>query len=74
MNDLFLFLGGCFVSVLVVSAVGLLLWGAANESREPVRERAASRRTPRRAPRRNAPSAVYAQQADRLGPRWQRSI
>lgn len=33
MNDALLFFIGCFVSVMVASAVGLLLWGAANEPR-----------------------------------------
>ena len=33
MNDLILFLLGCFVSLVILSAVGLLMWGAANEPR-----------------------------------------
>ncbi len=31
MSDLHIFVVGCFVSLIVASAVGLLLWGAANE-------------------------------------------
>ena len=31
MNDSFIFLFGCFVSLIVASSVGLLLWGASNE-------------------------------------------
>jgi hypothetical protein len=33
MNDVIIFGMGCFVSLVVASAVGLLLWGAANEPR-----------------------------------------
>lgn len=33
MNEFSLFLVGCFVSLIVLSAVGLLLWGAAQEPR-----------------------------------------
>ena len=33
MSDLYIFGMGCFVSVICASAVGLLLWGAANEPR-----------------------------------------
>ena len=31
MSDVFIFLIGCLVSLMVLSAVGLLLWGAAHE-------------------------------------------
>lgn len=33
MSDIIIFCMGCFVSLVVASAVGLLLWGAANEPR-----------------------------------------
>ena len=33
MNDVIIFGLGCFVSLVVASAVGLLFWGAANEPR-----------------------------------------
>jgi hypothetical protein len=33
MSDLYIFVLGCFVSLLVAAAVGLLMWGAANEPR-----------------------------------------
>jgi hypothetical protein len=32
-SDVFIFIMGCFVSLAVASAVGLLMWGAANEQR-----------------------------------------
>jgi hypothetical protein len=40
-SDFFILALGCFVSLIVASAVGLLLWGAAHEPRaelRPVRE------------------------------------
>ena len=33
MSDFLLFFIGCFVSLVVLSAVGLLMWGAAREPR-----------------------------------------
>lgn len=33
MSDVIVFFMGCFVSLMVLGAVGLLLWGAANEPR-----------------------------------------
>ena len=33
MSDFALFFIGCFVSLIVLAAVGLLIWGAANEPR-----------------------------------------
>ncbi|MFT5292523.1 MAG: hypothetical protein ACI8QS_003571 [Planctomycetota bacterium] len=33
MNESFIFLIGCFVTLVVGAAIGLLVWGAANEPR-----------------------------------------
>lgn len=49
MNEAILFAFGCFVTLMVFGAVGLLMWGAANEPRPGARpseqdpERAAQR-------------------------------
>ena len=34
MNDILIFAAGCFVSLIVAAAVGLLMWGAAQEPEE----------------------------------------
>lgn len=39
MSDLFIFLVGCVVSLLVASAIGLLLYGAAREPRGSISSR-----------------------------------
>jgi hypothetical protein len=50
MSEVIIFGVGCFVSLIVASAVGLLLWGAANEPRGgfvPGREEEATPPKPR---------------------------
>ena len=54
MSDFFLFFIGVFVTLLITGAIGLLLWGAANEPRQgrqpaPVPVRVTTRRSRRSA-------------------------
>lgn len=60
MNDFFIFALGCFVSLIVASAVGLLLWGAAQEPRaelRPVRAPANANPDERADPTRRKPTS-----------------
>ena len=59
MSDLFIFFVGCVVTVMVASAVGLLLWGAAREPREtPVPGKQTPRKATSTAPERGASLAT----------------
>ena len=58
MSDLLLFFIGCLVSLVVLSAVGLLLWGAANEPGSSFASKDTQAKGPRslqRTPERTAP-------------------
>jgi hypothetical protein len=60
MSDFFIFALGCFVSLIVASAVGLLLWGAAQEPRaalRPLRECADSQPAEPASPAQRKPTA-----------------
>lgn len=50
MIDIGIFALGCFVSLFVLAAVGLLLWGAANERSSVLGPQDPSARTPKIAP------------------------
>ena len=45
MSDVVIFIMGCLVSIVVLSAVGLLFWGAANEPRGGLVPQAEPKRT-----------------------------
>lgn len=64
MNDIVIFAMGCIVSLFVASAVGLLLWGAANEPKgslaatQTPADREAQTRIPSSEPAPESPSGL----------------
>ena len=58
MNDVIIFGMGCFVSLVVASAVGLLLWGAANEPRGGVVPAKTDRVVPQTTPTSPTPASA----------------
>ena len=73
MSDILLFFIGCFVSLIVASAVALLLWAAANEPRGGRSKVAESARRPVSAAR-PMPLTVRVERTSRVAKRWNRSI
>jgi len=61
MNDLSIFVIGCIVSLVVVGAVGLLLWGAANEPEEVLASRGSAKRAPSHRPAANTALSTSAE-------------